>query len=717
AADRAWALQSVTYDDVTNTVSSPDLSTYTPGGRFRASSFYYDETGLHSGFVTAVNGYDNRANGTLITPAEYTSGAIKVAYDVNDNLKIWGQFLASRVETNSTREAYALSNTITFGVNDEFSIGNIARANPFVPSTIYSSSTASISFRRRMTEVGAQEIYNRRTTVRSWLGAEGTVFGNWDWHLTYGYGEFDGYQSRNNGLNLQNVKYALDAETVAGVIQCKSATARAEGCVPLNLFGLGAITPAMADYVRANVWYRPKNRLDTVEGYVTGTLMELPAGPVETAFGFEVRREKTGTTTDLLTQSGFSNQAYIPQYSGLIEAQEVFMEASVPIVRDMPMAYRLEVNGAVRLAKYNLANVDTTASYRLGLQWAPVEDLRFRAAWSRAQRAPDTSELYSPPRDDFETVNDICSGVTATTAGQTAQNCRLDPGIASAIALGGVFVQTDFNFNTPNGGNANLKEETADTVTVGLVYRPRFVPGLELSLDYYDIRVSDAISSLESNQLLLECYSSPTAGNAFCNAITRDVDGNITRILNQTDNLNDLRASGIDAAMRYRFDLERFSVPGDFTVKVNYGHRMELEQDYTGVQGLQTSDSLGEVGTSKNEARMSLAWRERHWSLQWTSNFIGKALDSNEMAEAFKLAGITDPLFLNVDAFWRHDLSVKFFPDPRHKDLRIFGTVKNVFDNQGPFLPTGTDSGKSYNYNSTYGVTGRAYTLGLQLAF
>jgi iron complex outermembrane recepter protein len=717
AAERDRALRSVSYSSSTNTLSGPDLSTYIPGGRFRASNFYFDDTGLHSGFVTAVNGYDTRQNGTLITPAEYTSGAIKLSFDVNDNLKFWGQFLGSRVETDSTREAYALSNTITFGVNDEFSIGNIARSNPFVHPTIYASSSASISFRRRMTEVGPQEIYNRRTTLRGWVGAEGTVFGSWDWFATYGYGEFDGFQSRNNGLNLQNVKYALDAETVGGVTQCKSAVARADGCVPLNLFGIGAITPEMANYVRANVWYRPKNRLDTFEAYATGTLFQMPAGPVETAFGFEVRREKTGTTTDVLTQNGLTNYAYIPEYAGKIEAQEAFFEVSVPLLRDMPMAYRLEVDGAVRFAHYNLDNVDTTASYRLGLQWAPVEDLRFRAALSRAQRAPDTSELYSPPRDDFETVTDLCSGVTAATTGQIAQNCRLDPGVASAIANGGVFVQTDFNFNNPNGGNANLSEETADTLTLGLVYQPRFVPGLEVSLDYYDIKVEGAISSLGSSDLLLECYSAANLNNTFCDAITRDADGNITRILNRTENLNDLRASGIDVALRYRFDLEQFSVPGDFTFKINYGHRLELEQDYDGVLGVKTSDYLGEVGTSKDEARVSLAWRERQWSAQWTTTYIGEAVDSNEMAAAFKTAGITDPLYLNVDAYLRHDISVKFYPLPRNKDLKIFGTVRNIFDNEGPFLPSGTDSGRSYNYNPTYGVTGRAYTLGIQLAF
>lgn len=720
ASDRDWATQSVVYDPDTNTVSSPDLSTYTPGGRFRSSSFYYDDEGLKKNFVTAVNGYETRADGTLITPAERLSAAVKVTYDVTPDIKVWGQFQASRVTTDSTRAAATLSNSSTYGVNDEYTIGNIARSNPYVPSEIYSSSTSSISFRRRMTEVGNLQIYNRRTTLRGWLGAEGKVFGDWDWALTYGYGEYKGYQVRENALNLANVDYALDAAVNAstGEIQCKDATARADGCVPLNLFGVGSISEEAANYIRANLWYKPHNRQDTVEGHMTGELFQLPAGPVETAFGFELRRDKTSTTTDELTQSGLASLAYIPEYSGEIEAKEAFAEFSAPLLKDLPFIYKLEIDGALRVAHYNLENVGTTLSYRAGLQWAPVESLRFRTVWSRAQRAPDTTELYSPPRDDYDSITDICSGVTAGTTGTVAQNCRADPGIAAAIAANGVFTSEVTSVNAPNGGNTDLKEETADTLTVGLVFQPTFLRGFDLSVDYYDIKVADAISSLSNSQLMAECYGS-TSGtdNRFCNVITRDAEGQITKILNLEENLDDLRASGVDVAARYRFDLDAWKVPGDFTVRLNYSRRLKLESRYEGVDGATLADDLGEVGTSKHEAKGSLTWGDRRWNVKWTTAYIGEAVDDNDLAAAFAEAGITDPLYLNVDAYWRHDLAVRFYPDPKNKALRVFGTIKNLFDTQGPFLPSGTESGNDYNYNAVYGVTGRAYTLGVQVAF
>jgi outer membrane receptor protein involved in Fe transport len=723
ATDRDFALQSLIYAPATNTVTAPDLSTNTPGGRFISGKWFYNDSGLHPNFVTATDGYEDRGRGTLITPRDTLNGAAKFSYDFSDNLKLWGQFLYSKVTTDSSREPYSFTNSTTYGVNDEFTVGRLSRTvNPFAPAEIKAAASSSgIDFRRRFVELGDTYTHNERETLRGWIGLEGHAFADWDWKLTYGYGEFDGLQVRGNTVNLQRLTWALDSEkTPAGVIQCRSAAARADGCVPMNIFGVNSVSADAANYVRANVWYHPQNRQDTIEGYVSGTAFNLPAGPVETAFGFESRRDKTRTTTDALIQNGFGSSSYIPEYSGVIKADEVFAEASFPILKDVPFAYRLSVDAAARFAKYNLDAVDTTTSYRIGAQWAPVKDLRFRSEYARAQRAPDTSELYSPPRDDADTVVDVCSGVTATTTGVVASNCRANPAIAAAIAAAAdkTFRQTSTSIKAPNGGNANLHEETANTLTVGVVYSPSFVPGLTASVDYYDIKVADVISSLTNSALLAGCYSDPAGtSNDFCATITRDSSGQLVRILNQEQNLNAMRARGVDVAAGYRFDLQNWGVPGKFAAKLNYSRRLELSTEYNGITSVEVSEEVGEIGTAKHEAKGSLAWRGDHLNLQWSTRYIGKVVDSNERAAAAKAAGFADPLFLNVDAYWRHDISFKYTPDLRDPKLRIFGAVQNVFDQYGPFLPDGTDSGNAYNYSSIYGVTGRSFTLGLQLDF
>ncbi|MFT4045880.1 MAG: TonB-dependent receptor [Solimonas sp.] len=718
ARDRGWALRSVSYDADTNTATTPDKSSYIPGGYFNSGAYYYDQTGLHSTFVSADNGYEGRQNGTLITPADNLSGAVKVRYDLTDDVQLYSQLLLSRVETNSVREPYGLSYSATYGVDDEYTVGRIARSNPYMPSEIYSSASSSgASWRRRMSEIGELEIYNRRTTLRGWVGAQGKVFDDWDWDLSYGYGEYSGFQNRTNGINMEHMVYALDAENAGdGTIQCADETARADGCVPINLFGVGSISEAAADYVRADVWYRPHNRQDDIEGSMSGTLFEMPAGPVEAAFGFESRRDQTRTKTDELTQNGLTNFAYIPEYRGDVWAKDVFAEASFPLLKDLPFVKSLDLDLAGRFAHYNLDNVNNTFSGRVGLQWAPISDIRLRSEYSQAQRAPDTTELYSPPRDDYDTVVDVCSGVTATSTGTYDNNCRLETGIQNALAESTTFTQDSTDVNAPNSGNADLREETAHTVTAGFVLTPRFLRDFQMSVDYYDIRISNVISALSNADLLAECYGDPSGiDNKFCDDITRDDEGQITKIVNREENLNEMRASGIDVAANYAFRLRALSVPGKFNFALNYSHRIRLEESYDGIVTEETDNWNGEIGSSKNRAHASLRWSSSPFGLRWSTTYIGSAVDSNTLAAYYRAQGYTG-LYQHAAQYWRHDFSwnYSFGPD---RMFKLFGVVKNVFNEYGPFLPDGTNYGNQYNYSAVYGVTGRAYTLGLEARF
>lgn len=725
AVDRDFAVDSVRYDFANNELVRPNPSSNIPGGRYNASNqyFYYDEDGLHRNFSTTRNGYEYRRNGTIITPRETLAAAGKLEYSFNDSLKFVAQYLYSRVVTNSVAEPEDVNYASTYGRNDEFEVGRIRVSNPYVPEEIRDEATSStIRFYRRMTEVGERHRYNRRVTNRAWAGFEGKLFDNaWDWSLIYGFGEYDQFQNRTNYLNLENLHNALRAtRDIDGTIICSDADARAEGCVPINLFGIGAVTPEAADYIRADSLFYAHNRLDTVEGYMTGPLLDLPAGPVQTAVGFSWRREKTSSSTDPVTQTGASSASYIPEFTGKIEAKEAFLEIGVPLLRDVPFAHRLSLDGAVRIADYSIKGVGTTVSFKGGAQWEPTPGLKFRGTYSRANRAPDTTELFSPLADDYDTVIDICDGVGAATAGTVAQNCRANPGIAAAITASpdGTFQQDSTSVFGPSSGNPNLHEERADTLTVGLVVQPRFLPGFTLSADYYDIRIKDAISSLSNNKLLLECYSDPAgADNRFCDTITRNSDGQIVRIINQEENLDQLRAEGIDVTAEWRAGLGGIGLPGEIRLQGRYTHRLKLETRFVGISGTDSEDYVGEVGVSRNEAKISAEWRGKAISLTWSARYLGPTVDSHERVEYFRDNGVTDPLILNIPAYWRHDFSFKITPMPRKPYLRLFGTVRNVFDDHGPFLPTGADSGSVYNYSSVYDVRGRTFFLGLETRF
>jgi iron complex outermembrane receptor protein len=717
-ADRDWALRSVSYNDDTNKLTSPALSTTIPGGLY-LSKFYYDATGLKSNFVSSVNGYDTRPAMTLVAPRETWNAALKLRYEISDSIKFSTVLMYSNIDTFAPRPPVQLSSSDTYGALDEFTVGRIPLTNPLIPAAIRGAApTSGVNFSRRMMELGTLGAGNTRETWRGWASLQGQLVGGWDWELTYGYGHYRQDQVRQNGVNYQNVRNALNVTTINGQLVCADATARANGCVPLDLFGLTSVTPAMADYIRSDASFRAVNTQNTLSGNIAGSPLRLPAGPVQIAAGFELRRDTGATQSDAISAAGLSYWQDTPAYKAKIQSAGGYFETSVPLLRDKPFFYRLSLDGALGVTHYDLENVGTTYSYRAAAQWRPIPGLGFRGTYSRAERAPTITELFSPPRGNIDSVTDICSGVTAATAGTVAQNCRANGGIAAAIAANGVFRQLDDDISVPNSGNPDLKQETAHTFTAGVVLNPGFLRGFQASVDYWDIKIQNVIRSIEPEDVMYLCYAAEgAAGDRYCNKITRNADGQLTRLVDQVDNQDQMRRRGIDFALSYRFTLDPLGISGRFNLSATYTRLLELTARYQTADGLEVLDGKGEVGDAKDVARGSISWTTPHVMLKWTTAYIGPSIDDNSEIADFAQKGITSPLFMNVPAFTRHDFSFALTPSLRDPNLRFYGTVRNVFNKDGPFLPTGTASGSSNNYSSVYGALGRTFTAGVQFRF
>ena len=715
ATDRRRALRSVAFDEAANEIEEPDLSINIPGGRFVVNNFYYDENGLQRDFDVTEQGYDLRPFNTLRIPVERALLAGKLRYEVADNVTAFAHVQYSETDTNSVRAPQEASHLTDFGPTLEEVVGRISRTNPFAPAVIAAAAPRTgIDFRRRFVEVGNRETENERRTLRFWAGLEGELGGNWRWDAAYGYGRYEQDQVRRNALNLENLRFGLNAvrDPATGAIVCADAAARAAGCVPVNLFGVGSISAEAADYIRADLLFQPRLKQQTVQANISGELFQLPAGPVALAAGAEYRKEEASLTTDEVTAAGTSSLAYIPEFAGEFDVKEAYLEIGVPLIADRPFARELRAEGALRVADYSQGEVGTVLSYNGRLEWAPVRDLRFRASYARAQRAPDITEIYSPPRDDFDTVNDICDGVTATTAGVVADNCRADPGIAATIAAEGVFDQDGTSVFAPNSGNLDLREETADTYTIGAVVRP--IPAVTFSADYYNIRVKNAIGTISNANILRECYGTDDPGrDQFCGEIQRDAEGQISRILNRELNLNELETSGLDLGLAARFAV---GLPGRFDLTANYTHVFRNRQTFEGVEGLEIEDFLGEAGVPKDSALATLRYSTDLFSIRWRTRYVGAVVDSNERVRYFEERGVTDPLFLDLPAQWRHDIYASISP-PAIDGLRLYAGVNNIFDKISPFMPSGTDSGGSDNYATSYDRIGRFAYVGASLRF
>jgi len=611
--------------------------------------------------------------------------------------------------------------------------GYISIDNPFAPPEIAENAGSSISWDRRYFEVGQVTTDNTRTTVRSWAGLRGSLFNHeWDWEASIGYGDFEQEQIRHNELDVRREAWALDAEYADdGVtIQCASAEARALGCVPLNIFGIGSISPEAADWIRVNPTITAKLKQTNALAYMTGDLFDMPAGPVAAVFGLEYRKD----TLDLMTSPGQANGGItfniVPRFSGDIDVMEVFTEFSFPLTQ------RLTAEISARAAEYSPKGVDTVLSYTMGMMWEVADGYHLRGNYARAQRAPTITELMSPPRGDYDSYTDICEEVTADSTEPGHANCRLEPGIAAVIAADGIFVDEN-NAYSPNAGNDELFEETGDTYTIGISMEPSFMKNFRLAVDYYNIKITDVIGSYGNEQILFQCYASSVAwgsDNPFCNDIHRDDEGQVFELLQRLYNLEETNTSGIDVTFDWLFDIGSY---GDLTWKADYTHVFDHETTFQTNDGLETVSYNNQLdyGIFKDVATTSLTWRKDEWRLRWFIKYKGSIIDHQDRVDDYKERFATNdercaagdsacvenpevPKYLYYPDTWRHDISLSYVMNMRNEStLRLYGGVKNVFDDMGPFVPR---TGDNYehgigNFDSKFeGGIGRYVFLGAE---
>ncbi|MEL4279196.1 MULTISPECIES: TonB-dependent receptor domain-containing protein [Shewanella] len=718
------------------------------GGRFKSNSWWYDGTELKTDFKEERDGYNGYTTGLLKVPEDTLAAAVKMNYDLSDDVRANVQVQFSRnnafrrtdAEGQDYNDAELYIDPVT-GLPGTIAAGSISPNNPYVPAEIAATAGKSITWDRRFQEVGPVESDNERTTLRTWAGLQGNLFETWTWDASLGYGKFEQRQRRSNEISIRRLQYALDAEYAAdGVtIQCASEEARAEGCVPVNIFGEGSISKEGADYIRANPYINTDITQFNALGFISGELFELPAGGVQSAFGVEYRRDTQAVDTDKAMRGDAITFNDVPPFEGDVTVWEAFGEANLPLLRDEAFANKLDLDVSLRLADYSQKNIDLMSSYRAGILWEPIANYALRANYSRSQRAPNITELISPPRGDYDSIRDICDGVTATSTGAGHDSCRQDPGIAAAIATNGVFEDEGGSKYSPNAGNENLTEETADTYTLGFTMAPAFLEGFNLAVDYYDIKVTDAIGSLSNEDILAECYNSSNpygADNEYCQVISRDTEGQITQVIQQEQNLNDIVTRGVDIAMAYEWQLDGY---GELSLKTNWTHVLEFSTSYYGADGLVEDDYVGELasGIFEDRGAISLTWSNDDWRVRWSAKYKSAMVDSHDRVEewnvlkaenqakldagdASAVANPETPAFLFYSSYITHDLSVSYTMDVSQAELRLYGGVRNIFDNQGPWVAdTGdlVETGNG-NYSSAYGGgVGRYAYLGAELKF
>jgi iron complex outermembrane recepter protein len=687
------------------------------------------------------NGFNRQAFRLIAVPVQRYLFATRGHFDVTDNIRLIGEGTYSSTRSSRILEPFALD---TGGANPLYpgtgvspietrvpvagtNTFSIVR-NPLVPDAIFNAATDTdgdglrdVNFARRLSDLGTRSGSTTRDFYRFVVGLEGDVFTNFRWDLSYNFGRTKETQTGSGQPNFPNLRQALAVIPGPNGPVCADPAAAASGCVPVNFFGFNSVNPAAIPYISADQTLSTRITQQVVSGNLSGSLFELPAGPLGIAVGFEYRKEASVEDNDALTNAGLNGSNALPDTRGSFDVKEIYGEINLPILADKPFFNRLNLRAAGRVSDYS--TVGTVYSYSGGIEWSPVEDIRLSGTYSRAVRAPNIGELFTGPSQTFPTgIADPCTGITAATTGTTATVCRQDPGVLANIAANGEFTVTQADLQGISGfdsGNPNLREEKSDSYTASLVVTPRSIDILRntvLRVDYFNIDIDDAIVNLPRTTILDECYN---RGNQdLCQFVTRypsqlgsSSAGAIQFINSGGVNSGKLKAEGIDVTLTNRFDLAGLGLPGAINARVAYTH---LFKNYLiALEGTPKDHSAGEIGTAKDRFTAFVGYSDDTINWNFTGTYIGRSCEDDATLSAFF---DLPRCAIKVGAEFYLDTQATF---KAGDNFEFYVGVDNLLDNDAPLILTNT----TFNTTGTdtaadvYDVFGRRYYAGARLRF
>jgi len=496
-------------------------------------------------------------------------------------------------------------------------------------------------------------------------------------------------------------------------------------CKPMNIWGgRGAMSQASLDFVTRDRTISETIEQTVFQAIVSGDssrFFSLPAGPIGFAVGFEYREEKTAQEFDpfdrgILPVSGVTSEGVafsagdfvgdvsnagslgedpsITLLSGSSEydTTDYFAEISVPLLANLPGAQELTANGSFRRSDYSTFGENDTYGY--GLVWQPIDDVRFRGSFSRAVRVPNLFELFSPAQGAFFRPEDPCDATQIATAPDPAvrqANCVADLRANNVsddelFASDGTYAFQDplsAGFPGTTGGNSTLTEEVADTVTYGVVVQPRFVPGLTLTLDYWDIEIEDAIVAISAQNIVNGCYDSPSLNNAFCPLISRNPaatsaqNGGLTS-LNQTQlNFGAVEAEGFDLGALYQFEVMGIGV--DLSMNATRQDQLDLIEPSSPGEPPVVNPELGEMRRPEWASQFGVGLSYGPYSLSWSGVYYDEMTlgyeDGGEIEtieQNYGGAGVADArLIQDIRGAWQASDA-----------LTVYGGVSNLTNRQ-----------------------------------
>ena len=686
-------------------------------------------------FTSGGNAYNLRSVENLLTDLERYSGNANLSYDLTENIhffsEAWysvskGRNLASQPVYNSALfdDAGTRDGNLIIKLNNPF-LSPAARATiqNSIATNPYSDSPTQDYFYlgRASTDLSSGVSTGKSEVMRFVGGFDGKlhVLPNREWkfeaYVNYGRAQVT---SKNPELNQQNFLNAINATTnSSGQIVCAPGATNSpvatisSTCAPINPFGQ-QISQAARDYVTTIATPRTLNHQYDAVASIAGPLFKLPGGDFSFSLGYEHRKEDSvfnpgvfyfGTGTgDTASRGSYGRSEPIDPVSGSYHTNEIFGELGADLIsaeNGVPLIRELSFQAAGRYIWNSKFGNDPT--YTFQGRWAPVRDLAFRAAYTRAVRAPSITEAFNPTSSSQGFATDVCDNAFVTQGpdpARRAANCA-----AAGIPADYQSRSSDRSFRNFTFGNPALHNEKADSYSAGVVLTPRFIRGFNATVDYVSITLKDAITAFSNDAVVSACYDSTSyPANPFCALITRDpVTHQLTNLGTTYFNSAKIKYKGIIAQVNYRQATPFLGNDSSMGLNVSYQY-LDTRSDQASA-GAKPSQIDNSVGYSRHKGIATFSYNTSKFDSQVQVNYIGSAyIDPNTTANFYSIP--------KVKAFTYVNLSMSYKVTPQ---FTIHADADNVFDVKAPY-PYSASGG-----TATYfpGILGTYFRVGAGVHF
>lgn len=653
------------------------------------------------------------------SPFESKGGDIRLNYDFTEHLH--GTLDAKFVQTDTQNN-----------IQPSFSFGDFqlqpdnAFIQPDLRAALAGTAPGDYPFIAKFLNPGRDEELRRRTfRIVAGLNGEFDVgLANVKWDAAVNYGQMDGHFVNSSLEILNNFAAALDSVidpatgrpacriNVASAPQTGIGAGAAAGCVPYNPFGQQNSAAAFAYSFGA---FATDDKLTQQVANVNASFdssrfFNLQGGPIGVAVGAEYRMERTRSISDPalvqgLTENLGSNSA------GGYNVTEGYIEVNLPLFKDYgPFLKALSVDAAYRGANYS--TVGSVGAYKFGFEYEPVEWFKLRGTYSRAIRAPNITEAFEPSTPGFFNIVDPCSTENIGANVNYAKNC------AAAGLPAGFVASTNASITGTTSGNPNLDPEKSISYTLGFVLTPTITPGLSITLDYYSIKIKNAITNVAAQDIINNCYGSAAGLDpTFCSLFTRGNDQNINSVSTTFVNASKLFTDGYELQVAYKTDVTPLTSRWEWTKPLDGSLDLQLTANYidhlrnfpfqsdpTNVHILDgvLNNNINAPGAEPSPHLRALAnatYSQGPATVSWQVRYIGKGARFNRDSTSADGSEAFNVPFGEATFF--HDISVRYKLDGRWggrlDGTEVFAGINDLFDEQPPFFLIGT--GRDIGYD------------------